>query len=62
MADVGDYPTEACVQFARAGGPGNFCDIARVEAAAGQNRDAIPSLLKERSKNGRASLCVGSAT
>ena len=47
LAGIGDYPAEACVQFARASCVGNFCNIARVEAAAGQNRDAIPSLLNQ---------------
>jgi len=48
------------VEFERTGGAGYRCDIAAVQAAAGQYREATASPLDERSKNGRASWRIGS--
>ena len=61
LAGVGDHTAEPCMQLAPAGDAGYFCDIARVEAAAGQDSEAISRSLNERSKNRCAHLSIGSA-
>ena len=47
-AGVGNHSAQAGMEFARTRGAGHFRDIARMEAATGQNRDAISGLLDER--------------
>jgi len=47
-AGVGNHSAQAGMEFARTRGAGHFRDIARMEAATRQNRDAISSLLDER--------------
>jgi len=54
LADVGNHPAEAGVEFARPGSAGHFRDVSRLETTTRQDPDAIASLLDERSKNGRA--------
>ena len=49
------------MHFARASGADYFPDVAGVKAASRQDRDPISALLDKGSKNGRASLSIGSA-
>src|ERR1700675_3859591 len=60
LAGVWDHTAEAGVEFARARGTDYFRDVVRVDAAAGQDRDAISSLQKEGSEDGCALQCVRS--
>ena len=61
LAGVRDHSTQPCVKFKRTACAGYFHDVARMEAGAGQNHDAIPGLLDEGSKNGHATWRIGSA-
>jgi hypothetical protein len=48
------------MEFMRTGCAGYPRDVARMEAATRQDRDAIATPLGESSKSGRAGRCIGS--